>query len=46
MIPLLLVGEMDHSYNRPDELNDLSLSEMPWDFIRSKDPYMQKETAE
>lgn len=40
--PLLLVGEMDRSYNRPDELNDLSLFEMPWDFTRGKDPYMQE----
>lgn len=39
---MLLVGEMDHSRNRPDELNDLPLLEMPWDFTRRKDPYMQE----
>lgn len=41
-LPLLLVGEMDHRCNQPNELNDLSFFERPWDFTRGKDPSMQE----
>lgn len=33
---------MDHNYNQLDELNDLSLFEMPGDFTREKYPYVQE----